>query len=95
MHGERNKNAGPLYARRVRQSSPYPGSEWIVEAFGLHTREQQVVQGILDELDERAIARRMRLSVNTVRTYRKSLYRKIGVHCRCSLVLRIFAVQEG
>jgi DNA-binding NarL/FixJ family response regulator len=56
----------------------------------LSPRECQVVQGVLGDLKESAIALRLGLSPQTVHGYLKRVYRKLDVHDRGGLHRRIF-----
>jgi DNA-binding NarL/FixJ family response regulator len=47
---------------------------------GLTTRERQVLQCMVDGLTRMEIARRLHLSVNTVRTHTQSIIAKLGAH---------------
>lgn len=47
---------------------------------GLTTRERQVLQCMVDGLTRIEIARRLHLSVNTVRTHTQSIIAKLGAH---------------
>jgi DNA-binding NarL/FixJ family response regulator len=47
---------------------------------GLTTRERQVLQCMVDGLTRLEIARRLHLSVNTVRTHTQSIIAKLGAH---------------
>lgn len=49
------------------------------EGVSLHPREQEVLAAILENHPRKEIAARMNLSENTVKTYTRSLYRKLGV----------------
>jgi len=61
-----------------RSQYPYQG----VISAALSQRERQVLTA-LRELDSvAAIAKHLHLSVNTVKTYKRSLYRKLGVRTR-------------
>jgi DNA-binding NarL/FixJ family response regulator len=53
-------------------------------------RECQVVDGVLGDLKESAIALRLGLSPQTVHGYLKRVYRKLDVHDRGGLHRRIF-----
>lgn len=55
----------------------------------LTEREQEVVQGIVDGLTDKQVAYRLGLSVETVRTYVKRVYRKLHVSSRTELVTRV------
>jgi DNA-binding CsgD family transcriptional regulator len=48
----------------------------------LHPREQEVLTAILDNVPRKEIASRMNLSENTIKTYTRNLYHKLGVSSR-------------
>lgn len=54
----------------------------------LSERERDVVQAIVDGLGDKQVAARLDLSVETVRTYVKRIYRKLQVSSRTELVSR-------
>lgn len=59
----------------------------------LNDREAQMIALIAQGLSNDEIAAREFLSVNTVKTYIRTMYRKIGVHTRAQAV--VWAVQHG
>ena len=63
-----------------------PGTPGLVEA--LSERELDVLRLLTTDLDGPAIARRLIVSVNTVRTHTKSIYAKLGVNSRRAAVRR-------
>lgn len=67
-------------------------AEWlsIVASLRMSDREFQIVQSIFDGDKEATIAESLDLSPHTVHTYIERLYRKLGVGCRCELLIRIF-----
>ena len=50
------------------------------EGVTLHPREREILYAILDNKKRRDIAEELSLSENTVKTYTRSLYRKLGVY---------------
>lgn len=58
-----------------------------VERYGLSTRELEVLGLVGDGLTNQEIAERTVLSINTVKTYVRTAYRKIGVERRSQAVL--------
>jgi len=51
----------------------------------LHPREEEVLRAILENKKRRDIAEQLNLSENTVKTYTRSLYKKLGVASRDEL----------
>ena len=66
--------------------------EWgeIWTALRLPPREVQVIQHIVDDEPDAAVARALGISTSTVHTYLRRLYRRLGVHGRTALVVRVF-----
>ena len=58
--------------------------------FDLKARELQVLQGLLNAKSYNEIAENNRISVNTVRHYVKSLYRKMGINTRSALQKMVY-----
>ena len=77
----------------------YPSSaeadlgDWPGRAFGLSAREAEVIALITQGLSNEEIAGRIYLSTNTVKTYIRSAYRKLGVDSRTRAVL--WAIDHG
>lgn len=61
----------------------------IAEAYGLSVREAQVMEYVGQGLSAKVIAERLFLSVNTVQTHTKNIYRKVGVHTKQELIALI------
>ncbi len=68
--------------------------EWrrVAEALYLTGRELDIVRLLLDECDEDAVAETLGISRATVHTHLQRIYNRLGVHCRCNLATRVFAV---
>ncbi len=63
------------------------------ETFGtsaLSKREKEVVNGILQGASSKAVAREMRISPQTERSYRKNIYRKLAVNSHSELYYLFF-----
>jgi DNA-binding NarL/FixJ family response regulator len=69
------------------------GLDWTKIAARLHLsrREIEIVQEVCNGRTDKAIARTLGISLNTVREHQRRIHRKLGVHDRASLVLRIVA----
>lgn len=74
-------------ARRVVRSFRRPPANPRNEAH-LSTREVEVLSLLSGGLSNKEIADQMRLSVETVRSYLKTIYDKLHVHCRTEAVIR-------
>ena len=59
-------------------------------ALRLPSRELQIIQHICDDEADEAVARALGISASTVRTHLQRLYRRLGVHGRIGLLLRVF-----
>jgi DNA-binding NarL/FixJ family response regulator len=78
-------------AGRSVRSAPAPGSEvmsaWPGQAEGLTPRESEVLSLIVSGLSNQDVADRMFLSINSVKSYVRTGYRKMGVASRSQAVL--------
>lgn len=74
--------------RSGRVSGQWPGRE-----FGLTAREAEVVSLVTQGLSNDDIARRSFISINSVKSYIRTAYRKMGVTTRAQAVL--WGVQHG
>jgi DNA-binding NarL/FixJ family response regulator len=54
----------------------------------LNEREQQVVQGIVNGLSYKLVAAELNISIDTVRKYIKSVYRKLQINSKGELIAR-------
>jgi DNA-binding CsgD family transcriptional regulator len=70
-------------------SSLFPQDVWgrISDEFNLSSRELQIIQLILEDEKEFAIAQRLGISIHTVHTHLERLYHKLGVSSRVQLVV--------
>lgn len=75
-----------LYAERVRT---------VAGRCGLSPREEEVVNLALSGLDSPAIAAELGLTDNTVRTYKKNAYKKLGVHSKQEIVALLNRAADG
>ncbi len=74
--------------------SQWPGQpDWPARAEGLTARESEVVSLITQGLSNQEIADRTYLSINSVKTYIRSAYRRMGVTSRSQAV--IWGVHHG
>ncbi len=53
-------------------------------------REREIILHILSGKNKQEIADLLFLSVSTIKTYVESIYRKLGVHNKVSLILYVF-----
>jgi len=67
--------------------NPRPESAWPGKEFGLSAREAEIIALITQGLSNKEIAERSYLSINSVKTYIRTAYRKIGVERRAQAVL--------
>ena len=66
----------------IRQGRPWLDTrawDYIAERLLLSPREAQVIQGLMNDQTERAIACELRISVHTVHSYRVRVYQKLAV----------------
>jgi DNA-binding NarL/FixJ family response regulator len=73
--------------------NPKPDSAWPGKAQGLTVRESEIIALITQGLSNQEIADRSYLSINSVKTYIRTAYRKMGVERRSQAVL--WGVQHG
>jgi DNA-binding NarL/FixJ family response regulator len=66
---------------------PKPDGEWPGKEHGLTAREAEIIALITQGLSNQEIAQRSYLSINSVKTYIRTAYRKIGVERRAQAVL--------
>jgi DNA-binding NarL/FixJ family response regulator len=69
------------------------GGDWPGREEGLTQREAEVLALITQGLDNAQIAERTRLSMNSIKTYIRSCYRRIGVTNRANAIL--WGVEHG
>ena len=67
--------------------NPKPDSEWPGKEHGLTVRESEIIALITQGLSNQEIAERSYLSINSVKTYIRTAYRKMGVERRSQAVL--------
>ena len=80
-------NAGEVVAPET-SPDPQPGSgDWPGRTFGLSERESEIIALITQGLTNEQIADRAYLSINTVKSYIRTAYRKMGVSSRSQAVL--------
>jgi DNA-binding NarL/FixJ family response regulator len=77
----------------VAREAEIRGGDWPGRDHGLSARESEVVCLIAQGLSNQEIADRAFLSINSVKTYIRSAYRKIGVERRTQAVL--WATRNG
>lgn len=57
---------------------------------GLSARETQIIERLLIDSDESAVAATLKISRHTVHTHLERLYRKLNVSSRAQLIARVF-----
>lgn len=78
----------PSIARKVIEHFNQPKK--IQSENQLTPRENEVVQGLVDGLSYKMIADRMSISIDTVRSYIKSIYKKLYVNSRSEVIKKAF-----
>ena len=71
---------------RAPDPVPVAGADWPGQAAGLSPRESEVLAFITQGLSNQEIAQTIYLSINSVKTYIRTAYRKIGVASRSQAV---------
>lgn len=72
---------------------PRMGGDWPGRSLGLSVRQAEVLAGITQGLSNQEIAAWLFLSINSVKTYVRTAYRRIGVSSRSQAVL--WGVENG
>lgn len=82
--------SGSTSDRRAR--SPITAKAWrrIGRILGLSPRQVEIVRGIMAEQEVREIAASLGVTPHTIHTHIERLYRKLGVHSRAGLVVKVF-----
>ena len=82
-----------LLGQSVRESEgadalpdPSQNLDVLADRFGLTPREKEVASWLARGYSLDATAKKLNVSINTVRTHARVLYRKLGVHNRQSFV---------
>ena len=76
-----------VVSRDPGRRAPISGGDWPGRAEGLTARESEVVALITQGLSNDEIAKQSHLSINSVKSYIRSAYRKMGVTRRSQAVL--------
>lgn len=76
----------PQIARKVIQYFN-PGTK-PVPVSPLSDKEREVVVGLVDGLSYKMIADRMDITIETVRTHIKNIYRKLHVHSKAEVITK-------
>ncbi|WP_124380577.1 helix-turn-helix transcriptional regulator [Ralstonia sp. SET104] len=79
-------------ATRVGISPAQPASLWLTDAFHLTRREADVADLLAGGSDPACIARTLGISLDTVRTHLKHVYRKTNTHSQCDVVRLMLAL---
>ncbi len=66
-----------------------------VKTYKLTSREEEVMRAIVEGLENQAIADRMFISIHTVQTHRKRIFKKLGVHSATELVKMLLEQKQN
>ena len=80
-------NAGEVVAPESPPDAPSGLGDWPGRTFGLSERESEIIALITQGLANEQIADQAYLSINTVKSYIRTAYRKMGVSSRSQAVL--------
>lgn len=71
---------------------PLTSDEWgaVLVFLRLSKRQCEIVELILRDFPEVSIAYELSISPRTVHAHLERLYRKLGVHSRCQLIIAVF-----
>jgi DNA-binding CsgD family transcriptional regulator len=86
-------DSGPRTAVILEAARPTALAPLIADAYGLTSREREVVRLVLQGLSTDRIAAQLHLSAWTVQDHLKSIFHKVGVRSRKELVAQIFFQQ--
>jgi NarL family two-component system response regulator LiaR len=93
VHAIEQVHAGRIVVpREVEPPEPVAG-DWPGREHGLTARESEIIALITQGLSNQEIAKRSYLSINSIKTYIRSAYRKMGVTSRSQAVL--WGVRHG
>ena len=79
-------------AAHVGMTPLQPASLWLTDAFHLTPREADVADLLARGSDPACIARTLGISLDTVRTHLKHVYRKTNTHSQCDVVRLMLAL---
>ncbi len=80
-------HAGERIHASSQEDKPLVGGDWPGREQGLTARESEVIALITQGLSNQEIAERTALSINSIKSYIRSSYRKMGVTSRTNAVL--------
>lgn len=80
---------GPDIAVTIEETTPAARVSVFTRAFGLSSREAELVGHLVAGVDTRQVAARMFLSEHTVQDHLKSIFAKTGAHSRRALLARV------
>lgn len=78
-------------AARAGVALAQPANLWLTDAFHLTRREADVADLLARGADPACIARTLGISLDTVRTHLKHVYRKTNTHSQCDVVRLLLA----
>jgi DNA-binding CsgD family transcriptional regulator len=90
VEAARIEDMAEMIAVTVRAAGAEDILQLVSRAYGLTTRERELVALVLEGLDTRELAKRMFISTYTVKDHLKSVFDKAGVHSRRELVTGVF-----
>ena len=81
----------PAPAGKMPGSALLSGEAWaaVTHSLGLTEHQIAIIQAVFDDAKESTIAADLGISPHTVHTHLDRLHRKLGVHDRVELVLRV------
>jgi DNA-binding NarL/FixJ family response regulator len=84
----RHDGAAPDLAVTIEETTPADRIGVFTRAWGLTTRERELVEHLVDGSDTRAVAGRMCVSEHTVQDHLKAVFAKTGARTRRTLLAR-------
>ncbi|UIP28871.1 helix-turn-helix transcriptional regulator [Photobacterium sp. TLY01] len=64
-------------------------TEWCIKAYSLTPKEKRLVDGLIDGLSLQEFSEKYYVSMNTVKTQMKSIFRKTNTHSQQSLIAKV------
>ena len=91
LHASRMSQAADQIAIIIEQATPNDVAPYVLRAYVLTAREQEVATLVLKGLSTEDISVRLCISTLTVQQHLKAIFEKVGVRSRRELVARIYA----
>jgi DNA-binding CsgD family transcriptional regulator len=93
---ERRRRVEGVRPRQISECELFSEADWLVlgRILRLTKRQLQIARLLSQELSYQQTAQRLGISINTVRMHMRALFRKLNVHGRVGIVLRLAMAQR-